>query len=578
LKKIITLMIICLFLSTSLSAISQSNQTDYSDDNLKFICSDSNGINEEKYQRYLQMFEQQNGDLQSLDEVESTNNIESFFIKQGTSDGGLMDSAWPMKCHDNCHTGRSPYSTADNNGAELWKFYTPGWIEGGVVVDDDGIIYFGSFDNYLYALFPNGTLKWKFDVNHWIWSTPAINSEGAIFIGSWDNYLYAINPDGSLKWKFWAGNYLTISSSPAISEEGMIYFGDSRITNGNDEIGRIHAINPDGTEKWYFDTGYSIISDPAIGDDGTVYIGSADTYFYAIKPNGQLKWKFKTDYYIKGPASIAEDGTIYFGSYDDFLYALNPDGSLKWKIKTGSGTETNPSIGLDGTIYVGDDKLYAINPDGTYKWIFNLGDNRRIHMSSPAISGDGIIHIGVNIGDSSGGEVIAINNDGTERWRRTLTSYWVESSPCINENGIVYIGCTYGIDDGYLYAFGPGDVNNPPNKPTISGPINGKYRKSYSYSIVATDPDGDDLSYFIDWGDGTNTGWFGLYSSGVEISESHSGSSDGTFTIQAKAKDTYDEESDWATLKVSMPKNNGFQQDLFLEKIILRFPILKHIF
>ena len=162
-------MIICLFLSTSLSVISQSTHTDYSDDNLKFICSDGEGFNEEKYQRYLQMFEQQNGDLQPFDEVESTNNIESFFIKQGTSDGGLMDSAWPMKCHDNCHTGRSSYSTADNNGAELWKFYTPGWIEGGVVVDDDGIIYFGSFDNYLYALFPNVTLKWKFDVNHWIW-------------------------------------------------------------------------------------------------------------------------------------------------------------------------------------------------------------------------------------------------------------------------------------------------------------------------------------------------------------------------------------------------------------------------
>ena len=30
-----------------------------------------------------------------------------------------MDSVWPMKCHDNKHTGRSPYSTANNNGFEL---------------------------------------------------------------------------------------------------------------------------------------------------------------------------------------------------------------------------------------------------------------------------------------------------------------------------------------------------------------------------------------------------------------------------------------------------------------------------
>ena len=36
---------------------------------------------------------------------------------------GLMDSAWPMYCHDTRHTGRSPYSTADNPGLVKWLFY-----------------------------------------------------------------------------------------------------------------------------------------------------------------------------------------------------------------------------------------------------------------------------------------------------------------------------------------------------------------------------------------------------------------------------------------------------------------------
>jgi len=73
---------------------------------------------------------------------------------------------------------------------------------------------------------------------------------------------------------------------------------------GFDE-GEIVAVNPNGTVKWRYPTGYKIISDPAIGDDGTIYCGSGDTYFYALNPNGTLKWRFKTGDYIKGPASIA---------------------------------------------------------------------------------------------------------------------------------------------------------------------------------------------------------------------------------------------------------------------------------
>jgi hypothetical protein len=43
-------------------------------------------------------------------------------------DDGLMDSVWPMKCHDNHHTSQSPYSTADNSYIEKWRFYNDGWI------------------------------------------------------------------------------------------------------------------------------------------------------------------------------------------------------------------------------------------------------------------------------------------------------------------------------------------------------------------------------------------------------------------------------------------------------------------
>ena len=44
----------------------------------------------------------------------------------------------------------------------------------------------------------------------------------------------------------------------------------------------VYAINPDGTLKWFFGTGDKVDSSPAIGADGTIYLGSDDNHLYAL--------------------------------------------------------------------------------------------------------------------------------------------------------------------------------------------------------------------------------------------------------------------------------------------------------
>jgi outer membrane protein assembly factor BamB len=558
-----------------------------------------------------------------------------------------------MKCHDNRHTGWSPYTTADNPGDEIWRFKCK-WVEGGIVIGDDGTLYFGDTWASFYAIYPNGTLKWTYKTGEKITSSPAIAEDGTIYVGSWDCRLYAFYPDGTLKWKESSGGG-TVASSPAIANDGTIYVGTMR---GFDK-GDIVAFYPNGTKKWIYETGYYITADPAVGDDGTIYIGSMDNYLYAMCPNGTLRWRFKTGHYVQGPASIANDGTIYIGSWDGYLYALYSNGTMKWKCEVGYGTKTNPSIASDGTIYVGGQKLYAIYPDGTLKWSFDLGSGRHIADSSPAISADGTIYVGTNINSVDGGEIIAVNPDGTERWRKKIALEWVDSSPCIGEDGTVYIGSSYDMGKGYLHAFNraeleahaegpehglinlpvqftgsasggyppyswhwdfgdettstehdpahsytnPGnftvmltvtddedntssdtiwiymqETNSPPNTPTIDGPTSGKVDTSCEYTFSAIDPDGNDVYFYIEWGDDTNSGWIGSYDSGEEITKSHKWSEQGNYTIKAKAKDVFDEESDWGYLEVTMPKNkiiNPFER--FLENHPRMFPILRHL-
>ncbi|MBI2250314.1 MAG: PQQ-like beta-propeller repeat protein, partial [Brevundimonas diminuta] len=70
--------------------------------------------------------------------------------------------------------------------------------------------------------------------------------------------------------------------------------------------------------------------------------------------------------WITSSPAVGADGTVYVGSWNNNLYALNPDGSTKWSYPTGGSVESSPAIAADGTVYVGsnDGKLYALKPDG----------------------------------------------------------------------------------------------------------------------------------------------------------------------------------------------------------------------
>jgi len=88
--------------------------------------------------------------------------------------------------------------------------------------------------------------------------------------------------------------------------------------------------------------------------------------------------------------------------------------------------------------------------------------------------------------------------------------------------------------------------NKLPNPPNITGPHYGKINTDYTFSIgPITNPDGDQLYGFWNWGDG-NTGWLGPYDNGQTINISHAWSKPGNYTIRVKFKDIWGAESNWS--------------------------------
>jgi len=93
----------------------------------------------------------------------------------------------------------------------------------------------------------------------------------------------------------------------------------------------------------------------------------------------------------------------------------------------------------------------------------------------------------------------------------------------------------------------PYQTNMPPETPAApGGPDTGLKGVEYTFTAETTDPEGDQVSYMFDWGDGTFSSWVGPYNSGDEGSAQHAYDDVGTFSVLVKAKDTNDGESGWS--------------------------------
>jgi len=89
-------------------------------------------------------------------------------------------------------------------------------------------------------------------------------------------------------------------------------------------------------------------------------------------------------------------------------------------------------------------------------------------------------------------------------------------------------------------------VTNAPNAPYIpSGRNSGYTYTTYDYSTSTTDPNGDNVRYQFDWGDGTST-ITGLHLSGETVSASHYWTSSDRYIVRVRAQDTFNEWSDWS--------------------------------
>lgn len=232
--------------------------------------------------------------------------------------------------------------------------------------------------------------------------------------------------DGSQNWRYSPADEeaTTFYAQPAIDEEGTVYVGSYD--------GDVVALNAEsGTVQWKdVVTAGRVVGGPVVAGD-LLLVPSSDRQLYAVqKSNGRLVWTFESERPIWASPRVNGD-VIYLAGLDHHLYALEADsGRLIWEREFGGALADQPSA-FDGALLVGTfgQELHAVDrQSGAIEWTVTTDG---WVWGNPAVGEDAAY-----FGDVSGG-FFAVDRQGRPLWQESLGS-GVAASPAYYE-GVVYI-------------------------------------------------------------------------------------------------------------------------------------------
>jgi outer membrane protein assembly factor BamB len=223
------------------------------------------------------------------------------------------------------------------NGVERFALATSGGLYS-PAQGTDGTLYFGGDDRQLRAMQADGTFEWSFSAAGSIVAAPVFDTDtDSIYVADTFGNVFKVQANGSPDPDFAFGPVGPISSSPALAEDHL-YFGS--------DDGYLYAIDKcTGALAWRFATGGEILSSPAVAiitsesvqpvtcssgspvvHERIVVVGSDDGNVYFVEDDDTsvplLVAVFSIGAPVRSSPAIGGDGTVYVGANDGRVYAI----------------------------------------------------------------------------------------------------------------------------------------------------------------------------------------------------------------------------------------------------------------
>jgi outer membrane protein assembly factor BamB len=211
------------------------------------------------------------------------------------------------------------------DGASKWSV-SAGSLVVGHAVAPDGTVYVSSDNGTpdFVALAPDGNQKWTLAAEDGVWTHPTVGPDGAVYFQTATS-LYAVSPAGKVAW---TAPLPAPSMAGTASTPGPVIAADGTIVVATGEV--VAAFAPSGDQKWVRSFAGETFAGAAMGLDGTTYAvaarfssGTPTGSLRAIALDGTVRWAVLDGLpALIVPPAIGPDGTLYVGTPS--LYAFSP--------------------------------------------------------------------------------------------------------------------------------------------------------------------------------------------------------------------------------------------------------------
>lgn len=262
----------------------------------------------------------------------------------------------------------------------------------------------------------------------------------ALLIGGTDEQFYAYDPyqaETLFVSAEGAGTWEEFLSSPAIGVDGTIYIGN--------ENGRFYAFNTSGTIKWGFPETLSqdAFSSSAAIDGNTIYLAGEDKTLRKLQDNGttwEEIWNYQLHTEVNSSPVILPDNRVVVVDDSGYVTCVTASGAPSWEYLLDAGVTSSPAVDQDGNIYIGTDQgnLVCISSDGTVRWTYHVPGEYNDINSSPVVDLEGNIYFGCD-----NGYVYKVNQSGSLEWNcEVWPNVSLSGTPALAADGVLYIAGT----------------------------------------------------------------------------------------------------------------------------------------
>lgn len=165
----------------------------------------------------------------------------------------------------------------DASGVPKWVIGggATGAFDGSPAIGPDGTIYAANQDGKLYAFSPSGAKKWDVTIGTGSGAAVTLDASGNVYVGNNAGDLKKVSPSGSVLATFAGDGFASIVAGATITAGGDVYVGS---LDGN-----LVGLTGSLSGRWSFQTSGRVQSSPALGQDGILYFGAVDDpNFYAL--------------------------------------------------------------------------------------------------------------------------------------------------------------------------------------------------------------------------------------------------------------------------------------------------------